>query len=311
MRIVPAIHAGEFLITLDTLRHLLETQVPWLSKHSLRPLVPGGTDHVMVQIGDSFVARLPRHTGAVHATKVEREWLSRVARSLSMKVPKIVYSGHHDYQYPAPWSILSWVPGTPATPLDSSSLPEAGVKLAADLAKVVMELRSIRIPDHVGVLPQAYRTQSLSDRDPYVRAALDQCDDVFDRGKIIEAWEHDLLAYEQWSGPPVAAHGDLQPSNIIIDPESNAITGIIDWGGLSFGDPAVDLLPAWMLLEASSRQTFRSLCGADEGTWRRGRAWALSIGIVAYPYYRHSRPDHTAISKRQVEQVLADVAANA
>ena len=158
-------------------------------------------------------------------------------------------------------------------------------------------------------LPQSYRTRSLSDRDLYLVSALDQCADVFDRDAILQAWNADMSNAIAHNGPPLAAHADLQPANILIDPETHRLTGVIDWAGLSFGDPAVDLLPAWMLLDQQSRKVFRATSDADGDMWRRGRAWALSIGVIAFPYYRHSRPDHAAISKRQVVEVLADVEA--
>ena len=311
MRIVPPVHADEFYITLELIQHLLKSQVPSLARCRLRPIVPGGTDHVMIRIDDCLVGRFPRHPGAFTAANVEKEWLPRLEKSLSVSIPTIIHLGERDHTYPAPWSILSWLPGQPALPIELKTSSETASKLAHELGLFVKRLRNYAIPGGLPLadLPRSYRTGLLSDRATYLTSALDDCDDVFSRDAVLEAWDNDKSTAVAYSGPLRAAHGDLQPSNIIIDFETQKLKGVIDWAGLSFGDPAVDLLPAWMLFDEHSRIVFRTASGADDDMWQRGRAWALSIGIIAFPYYRHTRPDHAAVSKRQVEEVLLDIKA--
>jgi len=64
-----------------------------------------------------------------------------------------------------------------------------------------------------------------------------------------------------------------------------SLSGVLDFGDLTAGDPATDLAVAWMLLPRPARQTFRELtCGAggwlDGDAWTRGRAWALALGAA-------------------------------
>ena len=311
MRIVPPVHADEFYITLELLQHLLSSQIPSLGRCRLTPIIPGGTDHVMIRINDCLVGRFPRHPGAVTAAQVEKTWLPRLDKKLSVPIPRVTYLGKPEQMYPAPWSILSWVSGAPAKPIEPRTSPRSASRLAHELGHFVKELRSIAAPEDLSraALPESYRTRPLSDRDSYLVSALDKCDDVFDRNIVLDAWYAGISNTAWHHDAPLAAHGDLQPSNIIVDPETHELTGVIDWAGFSFGDPAVDLLPAWMLFDQQSRKVFRAASGVDDDMWRRGRAWALSIGIIAFPYYRQSRPDHAAVSKRQVEAVLVDMQA--
>jgi len=44
----------------------------------------------------------------------------------------------------------------------------------------------------------------------------------------------------------------------------------------------------------------------DDATWARGRGWALSVGLIALPYYRVSNPGLARISRRAIDQALAD-----
>lgn len=43
-----------------------------------------------------------------------------------------------------------------------------------------------------------------------------------------------------FSFTPALIHGDFGPSNILIDPDSKIVQGIIDFGGSGYGDPAYD-----------------------------------------------------------------------
>ena len=84
------------------------------------------------------------------------------------------------------------------------------------------------------------------------------------------------------------------------------LTGVIDWGSLGVGDPAVDLIPAWGALPADARDGFRAALGVDEATWTRGRGWALSIGLVALPYYVETNPVFAETARVLIRETLAD-----
>jgi hypothetical protein len=38
----------------------------------------------------------------------------------------------------------------------------------------------------------------------------------------------------------------------------------------------------------------------------RGKGWALSVGLIALPYYLHSNHELAGISRRAIQEVLAD-----
>jgi aminoglycoside phosphotransferase (APT) family kinase protein len=72
-------------------------------------------------------------------------------------------------------------------------------------------------------------------------------------------------------------HGDLHPANLLVT--DGQLSGVVDFGLLAVGDPAVDLMVAWTFLSASARRAFRAALPADEATWERGRGWALDLGL--------------------------------
>ena len=77
----------------------------------------------------------------------------------------------------------------------------------------------------------------------------------------------------RWSRPPVWVHGDVAVGNLLV--EGGRLSAVIDFGGLAVGDPACDLVIAWLFLDAESRAKFRAELALDDDTWARARGWAL------------------------------------
>jgi aminoglycoside phosphotransferase (APT) family kinase protein len=107
-----------------------------------------------------------------------------------------------------------------------------------------------------------------------------------------------------WDGPPVWIHGDLQSGNLLT--QQGRLSTVIDFGCLSVGDPACVLMVAWNLLSAETRDVFRAALPVDDATWARGRGWTLSVGLIALPYYQSTNPVLAGISRRAIDEALAD-----
>jgi aminoglycoside phosphotransferase (APT) family kinase protein len=102
----------------------------------------------------------------------------------------------------------------------------------------------------------------------------------------------------------VWVHGDLLAGNLLL--EGGRLTGVIDWGGAGVGDPACDLIVAWALVPRHLRPAFRAELGVDDATWARGRGWALSVGLIALPYYKETNPTLAATARHLIREVLAE-----
>jgi len=136
-----------------------------------------------------------------------------------------------------------------------------------------------------------------------VAGALAECEGLIDTDLARLVWLEALSAPE-WAQPGVWIHGDIQPGNLLM--VDGQITAVIDWGCLGVGDPAVDLLVAWNLFSGKSRETFRKAIDVDEATWARGRGWAISVGLIALPYYFHTNPALAEQSRQVINAVIAD-----
>jgi aminoglycoside phosphotransferase (APT) family kinase protein len=111
-----------------------------------------------------------------------------------------------------------------------------------------------------------------------------------------------------WQGLPVWLHGDLQSGNLLA--VQGRLSAVIDFGCLGVGDPACDVMAAWIYLSAETRDIFRATLQVDDATWARARGWALSVGLIALPYYQSSNPVLAEIARRAIHQALADSSAS-
>lgn len=90
-------------------------------------------------------------------------------------------------------------------------------------------------------------------------------------GVLAGIWRAALDA--EWDGRAVWFHGDMAAGNLLV--RDGSLAAVIDVGGCGVGDPACDPAIAWTLLTGPAREVFRRRLGVDDGTWARGRGWAL------------------------------------
>jgi aminoglycoside phosphotransferase (APT) family kinase protein len=151
------------------------------------------------------------------------------------------------------------------------------------------------------------RGEPLAARDAPTRAAIISLRGAIDVGTVTAAWESALRSPE-WEHPPVWIHGDLDSRNLLV--EEGRVSAVIDWGGLGVGDPACDVMVAWKVLSADSRDIFRTALSVDESTWARARGWALSQALGALSYYTpETNPVLFLEGQRWMAEVLAEISA--
>lgn len=279
---------------------LLTAQFPQWANLFVAPVHSAGADNAIYRVGSDRAVRLPRIQSATGQVDKEYQWLPRLAPHLPLAIPVPLAKGLAGEGYPWQWSVYRWLEGETAT---SERIAGPG-QAARDLAQFVAALQRI---DPVGGPPpgihNSFRSVPLSTRDPETHAAIASLDGMLDTGAVTAAWDAALQA-PAWHGPPVWIHGDLSPGNLLV--EQGRISAVIDFGCLGVGDPACDLQVAWNLLPAQTRDVFRAALAVDDTTWARGRSRVLSVGLIALPYYQNTYPVLTDISRRAIDEALAD-----
>jgi len=291
--------AAELEITADLVRRLLAGQLPDLAGLPVEPFT-NGWDNTLFRLGDGLVVRLPRRALGASIVLNEQRWLPLLAPRLPLPVPVPVRTGAPDEGYPWPWSIVAFLPGTPAADTPSFDPRRA----AADLGGFFGAL-------HVAAPPDApanpYRGVPLLTRADNFAQNLATVAGWVDPDAVLAAWDA-ALAVPVWDGAPVWLHGDPHPANILV--RDGRVSGVLDFGDITAGDPACDLSLAWMLLPASCHGLFRAAYveagngPIAEATWARGRGWALNLAIV-FLAWSADNPRLHAVGQRTLAAVLA------
>jgi aminoglycoside phosphotransferase (APT) family kinase protein len=288
-------HAEEIHTDVALVRRLLAAQFPQWADLALRRVASAGTDNALYRLGDDLVVRLPRIHWALGAVDKELRWLPMLAPLLPVAIPVPLAKGMPAEGYPWEWGVYPWLKGENPI-IDRIAEPDA---LARDVVQFVRALQRI---DGAGGPPSS-RGVPLVTRDEPTRAAIAELQGMIDTDAATAAWDA-ALRIPDWSGPDLWLHGDLLPGNLLL--QGGRLTGVIDFGVMGVGDPACDLIVAWGVLPRESRQIFRAELGADDATWARGRGWALSVAVIALPYYKDTNPVLAATARQLIREVLAE-----
>lgn len=277
---------------------LIAGQFPEWADLPLRPVASAGTDNALFRLGEELVVRLPRADWAAAMVAKEQRWLPRFSGRLPLDFPEPMGLGEPASGYPWTWGVYQWLEGRDA--LADPVTDDAAS--ARSLAGFLVRLRSV---DTLGG-PAAgeannYRGVALRRLDRRVREALAQVEADIDTAAAAGVWQ-DALDAAEWDQPGVWVHGDLLPGNLLV--RNGTLAGVLDFGTLGVGDPAVDLMAAWTVFGGGARDAFIEAAGMDQEAWRRARGWALYGAAVALPYYRERNPVLAAISRRTLGEVL-------
>jgi aminoglycoside 2''-phosphotransferase len=129
---------------------------------------------------------------------------------------------------------------------DESIMQEQLVALAPALATFLSELHSFPISQAVQAGVQEHTPEQWRER--YQERYIDLQKRVFPllgmelRTKSARLWEDFLDNRDMFVFQPVLIHCDLACEHILCDPEHGILTGVIDWGDATIGDPALDFI---------------------------------------------------------------------
>lgn len=263
--------AQEVEIDVELVAKLLAAQAPQYADLPLT-IGPSGWDNVMVRIGDSLAARLPRRQLAASIGVSEWTWLPRVSVGWTFPAPVPLFVGEPGYGFPWRWSVVPWLSGTPA--LEEPLGPDGAAQLGEALAQVHRAAPA-------GAPLNPFRSQPIAARAERLDARLESL-------ATVDGWEVDLdaargaiAAADPWQGG-TWCHLDLHGNNVLTD--DGALAGIIDWGDSAAGDAPTDLGQVRYLLGATlfdvCVEAYASAGGAGDPRAPRVRAEAVAYALT-------------------------------
>jgi len=309
--VAPALHSDEIPIDVELVQGLLRRALPAHADAPVRQLASSGSTNALFRLGDELLVRLPRQAGGSASISKEATWLPVLGPLLPVSVPEVVAVFEPDHAYPERWSVVRWIDGAHPEVVDpDTSIDPQRETLATDLATVLNALRTAALPTGTVNSPDlhSYRGEPLASMDGATRENIERCrplmDFDLDLGAVEQIWADSMkLPGAADRTTPRWYHGDLAAENLLV--RDGALAAVLDFGGLSVGDPTVDLVVAWEVLDPPARDLFRRHVGVDDATWLRGRAWALSITLMIW-YYWTTMPGRRARCIAVARNILAD-----
>lgn len=293
-------HKDTIRIDVEIARRMIRGQFPQYKNDAIEPLPTIGTDYSIFRIGSIAAAKFPLRPSApaVHADALrwEAAAMTELASHCPVPTPLPIGLGQPGPSYPQSWMVQSWVEGVTATPegLCSSHV------FALDLAHLLEQLRQA---DTQGRRFNGKgRGGSLRDHDRWMATCLARSKDLLNVRPLQQLWAR----FRELSAPTsiVMSHKDLIPANLVV--RGQRLVGVLDGGGFAPADPALDLVAAWHLFDASSRAVLRNQLGSDDLEWRRGAAWAFHQAMGLVWYYEQTNPAMSALGRSTLARIAAD-----
>ncbi|WP_164519732.1 aminoglycoside phosphotransferase family protein [Nocardioides ferulae] len=302
-------HDDELSIDVSLARRLVDRAFPEYTGHELTPARDSGSSNALFRLGDDLLVRMPRQPGGGETIDKEARWLPFVGSHVTASVPTILGVGEPDLGYPERWAITRWLDGASATPPVPGVGTHAPLGFARGLARFVMELRAMSVPPEAAddETLRWYRGRPLGTLDDDFREAAAECrklDLTIDIDEALRVWDRAVAASPAADERNCWFHGDLLAENLLVD-DAGRLAGVLDFGGLGIGNPTVDLIVAWEVLDEEGRREFRRALDVDDATWTASRGWALLIALITFPYYGASMPRRCADRLAMAQAVIS------
>lgn len=264
----------------------MQDQFPQLGQESIR-FLGSGWDNQAFLVDERWVFRFPHRQLAVELIAKETRWLPELAKRLPLQTSAAVWIGEPSARFPHPFAGSTFIPGES---LDQISVADER-RLAHQLGQFLRELHDVPITesaphDELRRADISYRIELLQKR-----LLADDFNHI-ERSTMQRAFEVSQAAKPS----PIRSwvHGDLYPRHVIV--ENDQVSGIIDWGDMHVGDPAIDASMAFTQGSTVNQEAFWNAYQPPDSDFQIRAAFrALHYGIVLRSFGREASDE--AISK--------------
>jgi aminoglycoside phosphotransferase (APT) family kinase protein len=262
----------------------IASQFPQFSGCALEPFGLGW-DNAAFLVDGRVVFRFPRRRVAVRLIERECALLPFIAPYVPLAISAPAFVGTPCAAFPWPFAGYERLAGETASTVTLNATLRHG--LARPLGRFLRALHGIDPapfvgrglpPDEIGRLDHTKRLRFTRERIASLAGVGVPDGDAF-------------LEWLERHPPPALAdarrtivHGDLYARHVLLD-DNGAPSGIIDWGDIHRGDPALDIAIAPLMLPATAYGAFREAYGPiDARTWSAATYRAIAHAVVEIDY---------------------------
>jgi aminoglycoside phosphotransferase (APT) family kinase protein len=287
----------EIEITSIDAREIIEAQFPQLIPVSIAELGKGFDNTVFI-VNDMYVFRFPRREIAVQLLNIENQLLPLLVSQLNIVIPEPVFFGQATKDYKWPFTGYKHVQGDSPGVLSDEIRSLSAVPLALFLKK--LHQFPIEQAEKMGVPHDRFERMNIGKRKEMLVDNIKKAADLqlIEEGQAALDWLS-TMNEEQLDTPITLVHGDCHIRNILVNQEG-VIAGIIDWGDMHLGNPAIDLSIAYSFLPQSGRKQFFQKYGeVSDGLKMVANFFAIYVGFILFLYGHDIKDEQLVASAKE------------
>jgi aminoglycoside phosphotransferase (APT) family kinase protein len=286
--------AADVDVTAELARLLIDGQFPELAAAPIQPLGEGW-DNAAFLVGE-YVFRFPRRAVAAPLIAREIAILPMLGPHLPLAISAPHFAGEATGAYPWPFAGYRSFPGKPVSARRFDDA--AYLRLGAELGTFLRALHSIDpapaiaaglAEDAIGRLDHTQRMSKLDGR----FAALSAAGLVGETAPLLE-FLHEIAPQGPRRERLCIVHGDLYAKHVFVN-DGGSVCGVIDWGDIHFGDPAIDVSVAFELLPPQARSAFAQAYGSIDQRTRELAQYRAIYHAVLVAYYGYRIDDEETL----------------
>ena len=211
-----------------------------------------GMDSIALLVNREWIFRFPKHDGVSARVELEARLLPEPQRAIDVRIPVPEFVGT-DPRTGRRFSGYRKVEGAPLNARVFPGLdPGRQDRFIAQIARFVRQLHSFPMERAIllGVAAGDFRG-AYADELASVRELVLPRVNPDERRYVEQLYGAYLDDPANFDYEPCLLHADLSPEHVFVDPATRAVTGIIDFGDVTIGDPDYEL--QWLYADYGDR----------------------------------------------------------
>lgn len=204
-----------------------------------------GQNNDVLIVNDNVVFRFPKYEKGIQKLRIETQLLEKIRPFITLQIPNLSYQRFQDEVPGKVFVGYEMIEGEPFWKNIFTGINDEKQlqKLACTLAVFLKELHEIPLSTFEGIMQYdgADMYSEINSLYSQLKDYVYPCMREEAKKEVSLSFETYLNEESHFNFTPSLVHGDFGMTNILYSATKRDISGVIDFGGASIGDPAYDL----------------------------------------------------------------------